>query len=254
MEPERLDLNRPPGDGIPEQPDHSCVSGPVQVVFRDHRQRLLELFEDARGESLVCVGALYRLSDLEILDAMAQIPTSIVVQKETLWRPDLDPAARPGWRDLLREHYDEIAWSDEHHELFLRQHFPSPLGDMKLLGDQQIAGVRCIGVLGGPRRDGRFAPLMHHKYLVFARLSWLPEPGHEGEDDPPGKALWEPTTVWSGSYNLSRLASRSRENGLIIRDPVIAGAFFQEWVALMCLSEALDWQSNDISPEWHEDA
>ena len=249
-----LDLNRPKGDSIPEQLDHGCVSGPIEVIFRDHRGRLLQLFEEARRESQVCVGAVYRLSDLELLEAMAKTPTSIVVQKETIWRPDFDPAARTGWRNLLREHYDRIAWSDQHHDLFQRQHFPSPLGDMNLLGDQQIAGVRCVGVLGQQRPNGPFAPLMHHKYLVFARLSWLPDPGHESEEDPQGKAVWEPQTVWTGSYNLTRLAPRSRENAVIIRDPKVASAFFREWTALMCLSEALDWQSEDLAPEWHDDA
>ena len=31
-----IDLNRLGGEGLPEQRDHGCVSGSVEVIFREH--------------------------------------------------------------------------------------------------------------------------------------------------------------------------------------------------------------------------
>ena len=253
MGPEPLDLNRPKGNGIPEQLDHGCVSGTVEVVFRDYRRRLLQLLEEARRRGLVCLGAVAWMTDSEILDALARLPTSLIVQKELYLRSDDRSGPNPGWAALMREQFDALAYSDRDHDLFLRQNFPAPLGNMNLLGDQQISGVRCCGAraLDGHYRRG--SPLMHNKFLVFARLSLAPAPGQEEEEDPDGDILWEPEMVWTGSCNLSRTAARSRENSIIIRDPKVATAYLREWVDLMCLSESLDWQSEDPAPEWRQD-
>ena len=70
------------------------------------------------------------------------------------------------------------------------------------------------------------------------------------DEDPPGEIYWEPVLVWTGSYNPSRLAPRSRENAVIIRDPDIAGAYQQEWCQIMSLSEAIDSRVDQINPEW----
>ena len=254
MEP--LDLNRPKGDGYTEQRDHGCASGLVEVVFRNHKPRLLRLFQEAREEGLVCLGAVAWLTDFEIMDAMATLPCSVLVQKEDFLRPDSPTGAgaqRDGWRDILREHYTAVAESASHEPGFCRYNFPDPLGGMSLLGDQTITGVRCVGVrnargVGGRRQQ----PLMHHKFLLFARLDFAPLTGHEGEEDPPVQPLWDPRIVWTGSCNLTRLTLRSRENGLVIRDPVIASAYLREWTELMCLSEPLDWDSEWLAPQWHE--
>ena len=56
--------------------------------------------------------------------------------------------------------------------------------------------------------------------------------------------------MWTGSYNPSRLAPRSRVNAVIIRDPDIAGAYQQEWCQIMSLSEAIDSRVDQINPEW----
>ena len=254
MEP--IDLNRPAGDIHPEQHDHGCVNANVEVVFRNHRKRLLRLFQEAREEGLVCLGAVAWLTDFEVLDAMATLPSSVVVQKEDFLRPDSPTGAggqRDGWRDVLREHYTAVAESARHDPGFCRYNFPPPLGDMSLLGDHTIAGVRCVGVRNARGAGGnRQQPLMHHKYLVFAKLTFPLAPGHEGKEDPLAEPLWTPRIVWTGSCNLTRLAQRSRENAVILRDPVIATAYLHEWTGLMALSEPLDWDSEWVAPQWHE--
>jgi hypothetical protein len=256
MDPlDRINLNIPPPKGPPIQRNHWCVgdSGDIEVVFRDHKPRLLRLFaEEVQPEMLACLGAMAWFTDFEVLDAMTSVPSSVLVQKEDFLRLDGDPAEagvrRDGWRDILRDHYVAIAESDIHQPGFCRQNFPSPLGDMALTGDQAIAGVRCVGVRN--QRGRRAQPLMHHKFLLFAKLSFLPEPGHEGEHDPLLIPHWDPRIVWTGSANLTRLTHRSRENSLIIRDPKIAAAYLDEWVDLMTLSEPLDWDSDGVDPEW----
>ena len=251
-----IDLNRLAGNGYAEQHDHGCVSANLEVVFRDHKPRLLRLFREAREEGLVCLGAVAWLTDFEILDAMATVPTSLVLQKEDFLRPDSPDDLgnqRYSWRDTLREHYEAVAESAAADPRFCRYNFPPPLGGMSLLGDHTIAGVRCVGVRNARAVGERqMPPLMHHKFLVFARLSFVPKPGHEGEADPPVQPVWEPRIVWTGSYNPTRRSRRSRENSVIIRDPVIAAAYLREWMELMCLSEPLDWDSEWVAPQWHE--
>ena len=56
MEP--IDLNRPVGDGQPVQRDHGCVSGALQVIFRNNLDHLLRIISEASQEGLVCCGAV----------------------------------------------------------------------------------------------------------------------------------------------------------------------------------------------------
>jgi phosphatidylserine/phosphatidylglycerophosphate/cardiolipin synthase-like enzyme len=248
-----IDLNRLEGDGFPPQRDHRCVSGNVEIVFRNHKRRLLQLLDEARREQLVCLGAVAWVTDCDILDAMADIPTSLVVQKELNLRSDHRSARNPGWDARLREHYAALAASDRNNDLFIRQNFPSPLGDLTLLGDQRISGVRCFGTRTVADEGGVQDPLMHNKFVIFARLSFEPAPVQKSEDYLDGKVRWEQILVWTGSCNLSRTSTRSRENAVIIRDPKIAGAAFREWLDLMSLSEPLDWGSEDVHPQWRQD-
>ena len=246
-----IDLNRPEGDDYPRQGDHRCVSGLVEVIFRDYRTRLLRLFEEAQADGLVCLGAVAWLTDSWVLRAMATMPTAVVVQKEDFLRPDSSIIdGRKCWKDQLRARYDAIARSDLNCDLFIRQNFPNPLGALSLQGDQSIAGVRCVGFRNDRGANGVRRPLMHNKFLVFVRLRGFSD--DEQEENAPLESLWEPQMVWTGSCNLSRLSHRSRENTVIIRDAVIASAYLHEWADLMSLSEPLDWDSEWVAPQWHE--
>lgn len=59
-----------------------------------------------------------------------------------------------------------------------------------------------------------------------------------------------PVAVWTGSFNATFNATQSLENAVIITDPVIAGAYFEEWCDMIGLSEPLDWTSPYVEPEW----
>ena len=254
MDRDDIDLNYLQGDRLPERYDFSCVSGDVEVVFQGHQQRLLETIDQARRAGLVCTGAVAWLTDRKVLDALATLPSSLVVQKEDFLRPDPDAQDTPdGFRDRLRKQYGAIYASGELHDLFQRHNFPPPLGNMNLLGSPDIAGVRCFGCRNdrtNSRNRGR--PLMHNKFLVFSDLRLAAVPG-DGEDGETWHHVhWDPRFVWTGSANLSYLAPRSMENCLIIRRPRVARSYLNEWAQIMALSEPLHWRSEWVAPEWRE--
>ncbi len=246
-----LDLNRLLLDELPGPHPDGGVSGAVEVVLRDHKAALLELFAEARANGLVCVGALYRLTDSDLLEAMTTVATSVVVQKERNWWGGHGSAPRPGWQDLLRVDYDAVAASGEHNDLFQRQNSPEPLGSRGLLRDQHLAGIRSFGQInhGGGEQQ---SPIMHEKFLVFAELNFIPEPGPQDSLGVNGEVEWKPRVVWTGSYNPTRLANRSLESTLIIRDERIATLFLHKWGCIMALSEPLDWTSDSVQPEWDD--
>lgn len=254
-----IDLNRPTGDGQPQQRDHGCVSGPVGVIFRDHQVRLLQLISVATAAGLVCCGAVAWLTEPQIIGALSRLPSSIVVQKEYFLRPDLmtvngQDERYQRWKRRLRHQYEGIEASDRHQYAFCRQNMPSPLSEMGLLGDQRITGVRCFGFQNRRDEDQTRQPLMHNKFVVFSRfrLVPVPEPASRSEHDISEyvEVSWDPQMVWTGSANFSKRSKVSRENSLVIRDPVIARAYLHEWAQLMSLSEPLDWESEWIDPQW----
>ena len=256
MDPRKpIDLNRPPA-GHPEQRDHGCASRAVEVevVFRNHRKKLLGLLNEAEQQGWVCFGSMAWFTDPLVLAAIARTPASIIVQKEDHLRPDI-PVGRnlAAWRERLRRMYEAIEASDQQGDPavpFDRLHMPWPLCDMSYGEDKSVAGVRCFGVRNDRSGKTTSRPLMHHKFFVFAKGIWQPEPGREGEENPDQEFHWHPEVVWTGSYNCSLLAPRSRENALIIRDANIGSAYLHEWAEIMALSEPLDWDSEWLAPEW----
>lgn len=120
---------------------------------------------------------------------MTTVSTSVVVQKEDFLRPD--SATMEGgrrWKDQLRGQYEAVARSDRHCDLFIRQSFPGPPGTQSLLGDQGIAGVRCVGFRNGRSANGVRQPLMHNKFLVFVRLCDIPDNQDNGDEQP--EPIW----------------------------------------------------------------
>ena len=199
------------------------------------------------------------MTEPRILTALARLASSLVVQKEDFLRPDLMAVDERGegcqrWKRRSRSQYEAIEASDRHQFAFCRQNMPDPLSEMDLLGDQRITGVRCVGFQN--RRGGSEPrqPLMHNKFLVFSRFSLVPIPapnsGNAHGITEHVEVLWEPQMVWTGSANLSKMSRLSRENSLIIKDPIIAWAYLQEWAQLMSLSEPLDWASEWVDPQW----
>jgi len=209
----------------------------VRVLFRNQKQALIDALREQ--EDVLVYGCVAWLTDFDILNAMAKKSLGIVVQKEEFLRPDKVLASRRMWTETLRRKYKATVWCAMHPHSFPDFRFESRLWDITCHGQYQhdeIGPVRCIGY---HRRTGDFGvPLMHHKFLVFAKYH-NPDPDDPDARDMPG---WlEPLRVWTGSFNMSTNASNSLENVVVLDDKRIAEAYSKEWANLYLNSEPLDW-------------
>lgn len=220
------DLRVPVDHDTEPQADHglSAVAN-VDVIFRNHRARLLD--EIARCD--VVLGCVAWLTDSIVLGALAKrLHVSIVVQKEDFLRPDLGQA----WGQHLRRLYGALP------SPLLRYALPGGVSGLNYAGDPQIDPVRCVG---NHNRDKHPAwPRMHNKFLVFC---------DEAQDDHGSPAV-VPRRVWTGSYNISANAAASWENAVLIDSAEVADAYAREFAQILTFSEALDWTSDWVAPEY----
>jgi len=210
--------------------DYSLLSpSGIHVLFRNLEA---ELIQRIRSADLV-VGCVAWLTSETLLAALAEVPKGvmIVVQKEDFLRPDLD--AGSDWRRRLRMRYEALRQPYE------RYQWPGLVGNLSICIDSTLQSVRC---LGNHNRDKKPAwPRMHHKFLIFCNCSY--------NDDDRGLVV-EPRAVWTGSFNLTHNATNSFENAVVLSEPEIVRAYYQEWEQLVALSEPLDWQTDWCAPEW----
>ena len=215
-----------PGPAYPIRADRGpTVSsvGSVEVVFEDLESRLADLIRQHQA----VVGCMAWLTGEKVLRTLASRKVvSVIINKEDFLRPD------------------QGTWSQQQTKR-LYSAIPSfhPMWDIGPAYNWNsgitAAGIRCAGV----RIDGqnsRMTPRMHHKFFVFC--------DHDPESNDPGG--WVPKAVWTGSYNATFNASRSLENAVIITDPVIARAYFEEWGAVLGISEPLEWTSPYVTPDY----
>jgi phosphatidylserine/phosphatidylglycerophosphate/cardiolipin synthase-like enzyme len=230
------DLNRLviPGDGSGNEralEDFSTESGAVRCYFRGIREALLGHI----GRFDYMVGCIAWLTDPGILRALAtREGVSIIVQKEDFLRPDSD--ARPDLRKLYEAIPARLA----------RWDIDGVLNDMSLQGGgEPFDAIRCVGNHNASKSPA--AARAHHKFLVFAdREPFV----HNGRDNWDAPCCIKPKAVWTGSFNFTVNAGRSLENAVLINDPVIARAYFNEFSQVAALSEPLDWQTPWCEPEW----
>lgn len=229
------------------QEDNSATSGDVEVIFRNQDHRLTMLIAEASNHGWLCFGAVAWLTDLNLLSDLGNLLSSILVQKEDFLRPDLGQRSGGAWRNDVRKAYEAIPPVPCD-----RSFLPGKASKLSFLGGQDVGqAVRCVGERPSPNITHTH-PRMHNKFLVFA------SPINRGilYDEEAEDSLhqlgggWNAHVVWTGSYNLSKNAGHSWENALIIRDPVIAEAYLNEWSQLFTFSEPLDWRSEYIAPEW----
>ncbi|MDD9974845.1 MAG: hypothetical protein OXU27_12610 [Candidatus Poribacteria bacterium] len=229
----------------------------VNVIFRDHKTRLLECIADAD----FVVGCVAWLTDYDILDALAEKSgVSIIVQKEDFLRPDGDVSKK-----TLRKKYDQLP------QIGGRVVVGGLISSLSTLGDPKIQSVRCVGNHNRDRNPS--FSRMHNKFLIF--MNYL------SEDELNNYALQktfefmkdkniqifdgevfevfrraitvipsENSFVWTGSYNLSYNATKSFENSVILRHLDIVQAYWKEWQQITALSEPLNWDSVWCEPEW----
>ena len=168
----------------------------------------------------VAIGCVAWLTNRPVLRALSQCKAvSILVQKEDFLRPD----SGNGWSaHELRELYRSLPCFDRISAEALYNYASDPTTD----------AVRCVGVAADRSVT---PPRMHHKFLVLC-------------NDRDG--TYEPSAVWTGSFNFTHNATQSLENALVIRRPEIARVYMQEWRTLLGLSEPLNWSSQYVEPDF----
>jgi hypothetical protein len=198
----------------------------VDVVFRNHRARLIEEI----SRSSVVLGCVAWLTDGHVLEALSKCDhVSIVVQKEDFLRPDLG-----GHRAAtLRAQYARLA------SPISRYGLPGGVSNLSYACDPSIEPVRCVG---NHNRDRRPAwPRMHNKFLIFC---------DQMECETDGRPDVVPVRVWTGSYNISYNAAASWENAVLIESREVADAYTREFAQILAFSEHLDWTTDWVEPEY----
>jgi hypothetical protein len=191
----------------------------VQAFVGDIEARLEALIRRAD----MVVGCMAWLTNQRIIKALSDLPLGcqVIVQKEDWMRPDTAPRSR--FYAGLRQAYDSMP-------LVRRDELPGMASQLSYCGDAECEAVRCAGVIG----EG-MQPRMHHKFLVFLRKF---------------NGVLTPHAVWTGSFNATENATRSRENGVYIRSETLAEFYALEWSRALAMSEPLDWNAKYIAPQW----
>jgi phosphatidylserine/phosphatidylglycerophosphate/cardiolipin synthase-like enzyme len=199
----------------------------VDIVFKNHKKRLLTLIK----EYPIIFGCIAWLTDKDLLDAFSKKEAvSIVIQKEDFLRPDL--AHNNDWKNYLRRRYERIP------HFPTRYAFPGLISRLSYCGDPTIKAIRCVGNYNSEKAPA--FPRMHNKFLVFSNI--------QNDLDKGSEIIHK--CVWTGSFNLTKNATQSFENSIIIRDERAASAYFEEFSQIMALSEPLNWNSTWVAPEW----
>ncbi len=209
--------------------DHSIDSENVEVFFRDLKTHLIWNIISAD----MVIGAVAWITDLDILEALAEKETLLVVQKEDFLRPDLKSTLTASDKATLHQAYDALRPFDGRKVPV--GPFDQALCPVKLA---RLAPVRSFGYCV-PTQMYR-VPKMHNKFLAFLRQE--------------ANFTYRPTSVWTGSLNFTAMSLNSLENAVVIHDPKIAEAFICEAQIIYLKGEPLDWESDWINPWTARDA
>jgi len=227
--------------------DYSTTSadGSTRIVLRDLESNLIEEIEGAD----IVLGCVAWLTSMPILAALAERDAvSIVVQKEDFLRPDLGSPGR--WAATLRNAYRRLPDMERHTLRGL-------VGALSMCSDPTLDAVRCVGNHNKDRAPA--FPRSHHKFVVFCRWETITiECGHalagafgmQYCQNPCTDRELRPYRVWTGSFNFTANAVRSFENAVVMDDPAIVDAYFNEYSQIVGISEPLDWRTTWSEPQW----
>ncbi|MEC5387736.1 phospholipase D-like domain-containing protein [Uliginosibacterium sp. H3] len=195
--------------------------GSIRVYFRNVKKRLI----DHINEADVIFGCVSWITDMEIIKAMQKKCVMLVVQKEVFLKPSANGNA---WMQALQAEYAKLSCCLELHSI------DNAIGEKAYYFFDPADPVTCVGSI---KSKEEFAhPLMHNKFLVFAKWN----------ESMPTKT--DRYAIWTGSFNFSSNASVSLENSLYINNSEIVEAYFQEFGQIWMLSEPLDWTSESVAP------
>lgn len=101
------------------------------------------------------------------------------------------------------------------------------------------ANTSAVRVFGKPSTHPTEKPILHYKFLVLCEVNKI------------SRNKIEPKSVITGSFNLSKNATKSREMMLTIKDRYIVQCFYDEWAKAYILSENINsFSSEEINPEF----
>lgn len=188
------------------------VNTKARVVFRQIEETLTELIE----KSDYVVGCVAWLTNTPILEALSQCSgCQFVVQTEDWLRPDSGDYTLARQRDLIRA-------------LPALENYSLP----RVPSVCSLFELDPIRLSGIPRNDSRNQPRMHHKFAIFGNRK--PHTEESG--------CWdiEYHTVFTGSFNWTRNATMSLENGLILKGREIVDAYCREYFQILLTSRKIE--------------
>jgi hypothetical protein len=199
---------------LKESSVHDLTQALVRPVFRNIEQ---EIIEQIKKHDII-VGCIAWLTSIPILESLQGKSVQFIVQQEDWLRPDSGEWSMSRQRSL----YQSLSGI---YNTYARASYC------------WCGFVQPIRLSGKPKTKNRSNPRMHHKFVLFGN--------HE---------LYEPTLLWTGSYNFTANATKSLENGLFIKCPEIVNAYWLEWRQVLLSSfriedkwwgESYGWSSDD---------
>lgn len=201
--------------------DNSVVSNGVTAYFRNLKEHLLHHIHEAD----MVMGAVAWITDLDILEALSEKPTLLTIQKEDFLRPDLSSRLKPEDKRKLHAAYAKLKPFDGS---------VVSIGPFYQCTDDTYKNLPPILCFGYHKKNEMYrTPRLHNKFLVFLTLK---------------NGLYYPTSVWTGSLNLTQLSIHSLENAILVTDNKIASAYAEEAQIIYLLGEPLNWSSSWINP------
>ena len=196
-------------------------------LVRDNiREELIE-YISGKDYDLV-VGCVAWAGDYDILNALREVPSSLVINKEDWFRPDANGRIE---KDVLRNIYDSMNCNLTRSEV---EPILCNLNICDNIDKEYIEPIRCCGITKSAVAQKTGRPNMHHKFLVFCKYD----------------TDIEPISLWNGSYNFSLNSRNSIENVMIFESPEMAREYYIEWQYTYALSEPLDWNYKYMQPEY----
>lgn len=147
-----------------------------------------------------CVGCVAWLTSKQILKALQEKPTSLIVQYESYLKVGLKSTNKS-----LMEQYGMIQRFD--------------IKDYSNLCSKNVHTMDRLKSNGTKAKKRYFRSLLHHKFIVFLKR------------DTNTKQLY-PESFLTGSCNLTETSKTSLENVIYVRDSKLAKVYFAEWQSL----------------------
>lgn len=206
---------------LPVDHSTSSIDSTTNVYFRNIKTRLIEKIMEAD----VIFGCVSWIKDPSIIRALQKKTVMLVIQKEKCLKPQV---METDFDKMIRNEYAQLKCGIE------LQSLDNPIGEKMCYFFDPADPIVCVGAI--KNKEDTSNPLMHNKFLIFAR--W--------RKDAPSKTIQY--AAWTGSFNFSANASKSFENALYLTDPNIVNAYFQEFGQIWLLSEPIDWEKEEMSP------